>query len=150
MGYVPKRNLYKLIFEDPDLEGLEVTTRPQTIDSITALYDLAERVAGMDVAKPDIKMLRQMAQAFAPALVSWNVEEELETEDGQTARVPVPATADGLCTQEITFLLTIINAYVTAMTQAPPPLPAALSSGGNSPEESTPGLASQSRSLPSS
>jgi hypothetical protein len=79
---------------------------------------------------------------FARVIVSWNVEDD----DGQ----PVPPTVQTLLDQDFAFLMAIMNSWVTAMSQAPPPLPGTSGSGGTSPEASIPGLAESSSALPSS
>lgn len=143
MGYKPKRTLYELTFEDPDLEGLEVTTRSLSVDSLTQMYDLVARVQDMDENNPALlAMIGQLTERFARVLVSWNVEDDDDK--------PVPCTAAGLQSLEIGFLLQIIDAWASAMVQAPPPLPNSSSSGPPSPEKPTLALAAQSRSLPSS
>ena len=82
-----------------------------------------------------------MFAQFAALLVSWNVEDD----DG----APVPATLEGVLTQEPAFVQSVIRMWVENITQAPPPLPGGSRSGGTSAAESTLGLAASSRSLPS-
>ena len=137
MGYKPKRTLYNLTFEDPELEGLKVTTKSLPVDSLLEMLELADQADG---EKPDMAAIEKLLGRFARVLVSWNVEEDDDT--------PVPATKEGLLGQDIDFLLQIITAWAKAMVQAPPPLPGASPSGATSPEESLQ-LASQSSSLPS-
>src|SRR5487761_1846528 len=48
--------------------------------------------------------------------------------------LPVPATFEGLFSQDFGFVMPVIERAAAAMTQAPPPLPAGSPSGGISPE----------------
>jgi hypothetical protein len=144
VGYKPKRTLYQLTFEDPDLEGLEITTRRVSVDGLMKFVDMFETVQQVDKDnfKPsDLKILKDMFEAFTKVLVSWNIEDD----DDQ----PVPRTVEGLLSLDIEFVLPVIEAWITGMVQAPPPLPAAASSGETSQEASL-ALASQSQSRPSS
>lgn len=144
--FVPKRTLYKLTFEDPDLEDLEVTCKGTTMRGLLNLADLADKLEDLDAESLDSGQLRKqlegMLAPFGRLLESWNVADE-EGSD-------VPANLDGLLDQEMPFIVAILTGYTTAMTQAPPPLPAASTSGATSPEESSLDLASASTALPSS
>jgi hypothetical protein len=140
MGYKPKRTLYKLTFDDPDLDGLEVETRSVSIDGLLSFFDLLEKAQAMDEEAPDLTVFADVAERFAKVLVRWNVEED----DG----TPVPATAGGLLSQDIGFMVQILDAWTAAMSKAPPPLPGASKPSVPPPEESL-GLASQSAPLPS-
>ena len=133
MGYKPRRTVYKLDFSETEHAGLEVTIRSAPIEQLLALEEFGEQDGlGADAA-------RDMFRQFASLLVSWNVEDD----DGQ----PVPATYEGVITQEPEFIQELIRMWLVNMTQAPPPLPAGSSSGATSPEEQTLGLDASSRSL---
>lgn len=141
-GFRPARTLYKLDFSRTELAGLEVTTRAVSVDGLTAIIDLAATMdAGDDAGVEDVAKVGELFGRFAAVLVSWNIEDD----DGQ----PVPATREGLGTLYFPFVMTVIMAWITEMSQAPPPLPGSSGSGGSSAEASL-GLASSSRSLGSS
>lgn len=143
MGYKPKRTLYQLTFEDPDLEGLEVTTRGMSIEGLRDFVGLLEQLQvaapGGDTAK--LELLDRFFGAFGRVLVSWNVEDD----DDQ----PVAPTAEGLAALDPEFVIQIAEAWLTGVVQAPPPLPASSGSGTTSPGEPIPALAESSRSLKS-
>lgn len=141
-GYKPRRTLYRLTFEDPDFDGLEVTCKGASIERLMEIAALGDLLEAMDQENPDLQQLRTMFAPFAAVLVSWNVVDDDEQ--------PVPATLDGLLAQEVDFASEIMTGYVRAMTQAPPPLPGASTSGASSPAPPTPGLAAASTALPSS
>lgn len=146
-GYKPKRTIYKLDFSGTELEGLEVGARGSSMgevleilegaDSISDLQELDEQADAARIAE----QLRAQIAPFARKLVSWNLLDDADE--------PVPASLDGLLTQELGFIVTLITAYGKAMTQAPPPLPATSPSGSPSQEELAT-MASLSSSLPSS
>lgn len=128
MGYRPKRKQYKLIFTDPDMAGLEVIATGMRMEMLIRSAGLSGRSAeevGQDSAAVDV-----LFSGFAATLVSWNVEDD----NG----VPVPATKEGLYTQELAFVLEIIGAWTSAVASVPENL-----SGG-----STPGVQSLAASIP--
>jgi len=116
-GYRRKRTTYRLRFEDPAMEGLEVVARSasvQTLLKITSLADLATE-------SPETKVVHEVLALFGDSLVSWNLEDD----DGH----PVPADAMGLASQDMDFVMAVIMAWVQAVSQVAPPLPAASSPG---------------------
>jgi hypothetical protein len=151
-GYRPKRTLYKLNFAETEHDGLEVLARATSVDGLLGFIDLGGALSGLDdelktaTEAGDAEELAALKERirgvfapFAKVLVSWNVEDD----DG----APVPPTLDGLLSQELPFVGQIIEAYVSAMATAPPPLNSRSASGGTSPEAPPPGLASASKSL---
>jgi hypothetical protein len=150
MGYQPKRTIYKLDFSGTEYDGLEVFARATSLDGLMQLINVA---ASMDAlqerlnSSTDAAALRELQTgirtAFAPfgrALEQWNVDDE----HGD----PVPADLDGLLSQELPFISQIVMAYISVMSQAPPPLQSASPSGGNSPEAAL-AKVSRSRNRPS-
>ena len=151
-GYRPKRTTYKLNFSETEHAGLEVLARATSVDGLLGFIDLGASLDGLDgrlraaTESGDAeqlaalkKKIRDTFEPFARVLVEWNVEDD----DG----TPVPATLDGLLSQELPFVGQIIEAYVGAIATAPPPLSPASSGGETSLEELPPGLASASKSL---
>ncbi len=148
--YKRKRTLYQLTFEDPDLEGLEVTTRRVSIEGLkrfAEMFDTAQSL-GLDVPgddkalKPEhLGLIEQLFAAFARVIVEWNLDDDDDE--------PVPATTEGLLSLDLDFGMKLVESWIAGMVVAPPPLPGSSPSGGNSPEEQTPGLAEASRSLKS-
>lgn len=144
MGYRPQRQLVKLDFSETELAGLEVTTSRISIDGLLEFYRLIDRAEQLDpkTLKPeDVELVDDLLTRWARVLHSWNVEDD----DGQ----PVPATREGLGTQDIEFVLPVIVSWAAAVSTAPPPLNGASPSGGSSPEVSL-DLAAASQSQPSS
>lgn len=141
MGYVPKRTLYKLDFSQTEYAGLEVTTRSASMDVLLEVLELSDLFEQSGIKAIDKKQLDAVFGLFGQVLHSWNVE----TEDRQ----PVPATKDGLLSQDPEFVMAVVAAWAGEMTQAPPPLPGGPNSGATS-KEAALQLASLSQSLPSS
>jgi hypothetical protein len=108
VGYRVKRKVYKLVFADEEMAGLEVVARSMTTGQ---LIELNGKDSGHGA----------QSDAFASALVSWNLEDE----DG----APVPATLEGIRSLEVDFTLKIMNAWLDAVNGVSAPLDPS-SSGG--------------------
>jgi len=145
VGYKPKRTLYKLHFENPDLEGLEVVTRSVSMEGLVKLLGLAEGFEAADerqLTAEDMAKVEELLRLFARMLVEWNVEDD----DDQ----PVPANYEGLASQDFAFVLEIITAAGAGLMQAPPPLPGSSGNGQPPTGPESLDLASSSTALPSS
>ena len=143
MGFKPQETLYKLDFSDTELSGLHVTMRSM---SIAKLFDLAEMAERAKDGVLTVAEARQMRRDFAAALVEWDVERD--PVEGESGDQPVPATYEGVISQDPVFIGQIIQAWDEAMSQAPRPLRSASAAGAS--QEASLGLAESSRNLPSS
>lgn len=132
---------YRLVFEDdPDFEGLVVRARGLTVEQLleaTALADLAEAdidglaAQGRGLTPEQRDQVRRLFEMFAERLVSWNVEDEgPDGPDGEG--VPVPATLEGVLSQESTGVLRIIRTWLTAVAGVPSSLGKGSTSGATS------------------
>lgn len=122
MGYKRAKKIYRLKFEDPEMEGLEVDTTGASIDEFTALTDLTDlsefAVDGVEITKENLAQVAGAAakvddlfRAFAKHLVSWNLEDD--GSDGDA--IPVPATFEGVKSQDAEFILELIAAWMEAV-----------------------------------
>lgn len=127
MGFKREPKLYRLKFEDPSMAGLEVDAKSLSTGAFLEVAGLADAVKGDSL---DAAAARKLFEVFAGALVSWNLEDEHDQ--------PVPATYEGVVSQDMDFVLEIIMAWIGAMSSVDTPLPGALNSGGTSPEASLP------------
>jgi hypothetical protein len=123
MGFVNEETVYKLVFEDPKYAGLEVKAG-----------SVAAKVL-LDIAKIDLNRATQaeleiVFKIFAAAIVEWNLEKPQGT--------PVPATLDGLLSQDLPFVLSMIMAWMQAIASVPDSLKAKLSAGRPLAEQSIP------------
>jgi len=140
MGFEAPRIIVKLDFAGTDLEGLEVRMRSQSVGELSqatsrmaAMAVVAKRMLDMDASDEEsakkafadidadsVSGVREVFQDFAAHLVSWNLQE-----DG----VPVPATLEGVNTQDSTFILRLSRAWQEALSGVGNPLPSGSSSG---------------------
>lgn len=113
MGFKANRTVYKLVFDDPDLDGLVVSIRSGTLaerqefDEITTNADLFE--------------------FFPRLLVEWNVEGD----DDQ----PLPLTAEGIRQLEPLTFQAIQSGWINAIREVPAPLEAPSNDGETSESE---------------
>lgn len=112
MGFKHQAKVYRLVFDDPALNGLEVKARSL---SIGELNDDEVRVF----------------ESFAKALVSWNLEDE----DGN----PLPATLEAIESYpDAEFMTTLVSAWVNAITGVDKDLGKDSTSGKSFPEDTIP------------
>lgn len=120
MGY--QRSLLKLVFQDPEFEGLEVTMRRPSIGRLHPLAALQETVRDPDVgADATMAAMDQILATLAESLASWN----LETDQG----APVAPDLEGLRGQDPVFIMTVMEAWLDAAVGVAPPLPRPSSDG---------------------
>jgi hypothetical protein len=131
MGFTRQRKVYRLRFDDEEMAGLVVRARSVPLGAFLDMLQLmdieidAGKVSGEDALKLD-----QLFERFSKALVEWNLEEP----EG----VPVPATFEGLKSQDIDFTMLIIRAWIAALSQVPDFLPPGSFNGERSLELSMP------------
>ena len=109
MGFTPKRVTYSIDFEGTDLQGLEVTVRSLSLGEYLGVIG-ARRLADVRSrgwTDEDRGAMRELYDAFAGALVSWNVEDD--------AGDPVPATKEGVYGQDFAFMLPVALAWLNAL-----------------------------------
>jgi len=123
MGYTPKRRVFRLRFEDEEYDGLVVKVRSTSVGRLLEFMGFLAMDTD-DLTPADVEKITGLFEAFAEVLAEWNVE----TEDGE----PVPATLDGVRTQDADFVMAIMRVWFQAVTQPPAPLPATSSAGGPS------------------
>lgn len=123
-GYKREKPLYKLVFEDEQFDGLEIMAKSLPLGEFLELQKLQARA----VDDPDAG--EQVIRRLSDVLVSWNLEDD----DGQ----PVPATFDGLASQDFPFVLAIFQAWQEAVSSVPNRSPGGSNGGGTSPELSLP------------
>lgn len=134
MGYKPKRTVYRLKFQDAEFDGLEVDATSLPVGELLQLIDIAvslPRDADHKKLTPEqMKMVRDLFEGFARALKRWNVEDDDDR--------PVPATVEGLYSQELTFVMQIIGAWMETIGSVNKDLGKASTSGLQFPEGSLP------------
>ena len=124
MGYVRKRRVYRLRFEDEELDGLVVKVRSASVGRLLEFMRFLAGLSDDDLIADDVEKFAGLFESFAEVLEEWNLEDE----DGR----PVPATLEGVRTQDADFVMDIMRVWFQAVTQPPGPLPATSSAGGPS------------------
>ena len=115
MGYRRQRKVFRLRFEDEP--GLEVHVYSVPLGTITGMLDMVKDLSAEGVRRGGAEVLAQVDElfgVFVGALKEWN----LELEDG----TPVPATVDGLKTQDLDFCLELVLAWMEAVGDVSAPL----------------------------
>jgi len=123
-GYVRKRRVYRLQFEDEELDGLVVKVRSASVGRLLEFMRFLAGLSGDDLTADDVEKFAGLFESFADVLQEWNVEDE----DGR----PVPATLEGVRSQDGDFVMDIMRVWFQAVTQPPAPLPATSSAGAPS------------------
>jgi hypothetical protein len=142
-GYQRKKKIYKLIFADEEMNGLEVRCHSISIETmleLTALAGLAGKALS-EFTTDDYDSVNTVFEAFSGALVSWNLEDE----DGN----PVPATLEGVKTQDLDFIDVIIKAWMERVAGISDPLARNSTAGQRSLEASIPMVTSSPSQLSS-
>lgn len=119
---------YKLTWGDGDYEGLEVMMRSLPIHQFLEFTEMASQVA--ENPQLQAKYTRMTFTTFASALISWNLTDEFDED--------VPATLNGVMTQELGFIFMIFTEWQKQMGGVSDPLPRASVAGERSVEASIP------------
>jgi len=129
MGFSYRRVLV-LEFEDPSFEGLEVKA---AVPSLGAFMDVMAAADEQEAATTGVQMrdaANALLELFAPVLVSWNLEDT----DGN----PIPTTVDGLRSQDMALVTSIVTAWRRGMSEVSGPLDETSTDGAPHPEASIP------------
>jgi hypothetical protein len=132
-GYRKKPKLYTLKWAEGDeLHGLEVTTKGASIERLTSLAGMAQKVRGDDA---DVAMALAEADklfgAFAACLVSWNLEDE----NG----APLPPTYEAITgLDDFDFVIDLVTTWLDAVSGVDNPLPQGSANGASALEASLP------------
>ncbi len=121
MGYKAKKKLYKLIFADEDMNGLEVIATSISMERILRMQELS--AAGEQTTRSPAAF-RELVETLAGAMLSWNLEDEFDQ--------PVPVTVAGILAQDPEFVMEIVSSWTLAITGASGPLGDGSTSGGSS------------------
>lgn len=99
MGY--QRKLYKLTFADPEFEGLEIITRPMSMEVAISLQGSLPK----DVSNPTPEEIRASFEPFVKSVIGWNLEDY----EGN----PLPKTVEALMTLDVPFVNTVVTTWMT-------------------------------------
>lgn len=138
MGFV-RSKIYRLRFEDPDFEGLEVRA---TAPSLGERLEVSELFSG-DHEGESVKERNSRVVKIYEAMMKHFVEWNLENADGS----PVACDIYGLLTQDREFVDALAAAWLAVAVTVEPPLSKGSNGGGQFPEELIP-MDELSSSLP--
>lgn len=114
MGFKRPAKVYKLLFEDDDMAGLEVKARSMSTGDLLDMAPLLDMKMSNAPTADELEQVRDLLERFAEVLISWNLEDEDDE--------PIPATLEGLLSQDIAFVMDIVQAWADAVSGVPAPL----------------------------
>lgn len=135
MGF--QRSTLKLVFDDPELEGLEVRAHRLSAGALLTISRMRNADWNGDGGAQAVD---DLAGQLVTALIDWNLEDENE--------VPVELTARNLADVDYKMLFAISDALLGASSGVSRPLPQPSSDTDTSVEASIP-METLSESLPS-
>jgi hypothetical protein len=127
VGY-KRSKIFRLVFADEEFEGLEIRAKSVPVGEFLKITELMELDDSADFGVEDMEKITDLFQSFATALVSWNLEDDNDK--------PIPATLEGLHSQDLDFVLEIIKAWMSAVSSVPKSLGKDSVSGVTFPEAS--------------
>lgn len=104
MGFEVPQNTLRLVFTDPSYSGLEVTCRVASLDEMRTAAAL-DQVDPHNVRPEDLDAVNKLLDAFAGALVEWNLT---------AGKRKVPATRKGVGSLSLTFAMQLVGAWLEA------------------------------------
>lgn len=130
MGFQAPHKVYKLTFEDPEYEGLEVRVKSSEFGTFLDIAQLMDLDTDADVTAKDVEDINALFGYFVDAIIDWNLEDD--------GGVPVPQTVKGLRTLDLGFVMDMVQAWVRALKGTSPGLSRPSGSGEPSLEASIP------------
>lgn len=121
MGFRRVPRPYRVRFdEDHELHGLEVVMRAPSIAEMTELAGGADELGAGTATGSQIEAL---FRKLAGCLISWNLED--------AAGADVPATYEGLRSQDMGLVQAVLEGWLSAVTEPGPTSPTASTGGGD-------------------
>jgi hypothetical protein len=159
-GYKRNRKIYNLVFNDPDMNGLEVKTRSTSLGGFLKIVELAMKMQLDGTSELDVGAVEDLFGRFSRVIISWNLEDDAREcrdcsagwfdldevacpkcghEDWSVVEdAPVPVTKKALLDQDLDFVMAIVNAWTSAVGDVGDDLKKGSTSGGKFPEVSIP------------
>lgn len=137
-----RRRVYELDFKP--YPGLVVRCRKPSFRALERLTEVT-LVLGDDLAGESLPGVTRMDawgelfRAFAESLVGWSMSDQ---------GLPVPATVDGVLSQDLDFLLDLARTWYTVVVAAPPPDPEPAAAAPREVEPETDDLEDELAQLP--
>lgn len=125
MGY--KRNkVYKLVFADQDMEGLEIRVRAASVADMIE----ASKYTGIRISSEKIPALCDL---MASKIIDWNLEYPDEDSDEI-----MPISGASITAQDLGFAKNVLDAWLDTVVGVPTPLDQPSTDGEQSVEHSIP------------
>jgi len=105
MGYKRQRKIFKLVFEDPDMEGLVVRCRSTSVRQFLDIQTMAQNAKGE--GSDELAGVKALLATFATVIIDWNMEDDDDT--------PIAPTAETLLDEDFDFVMVMVNAWIEAM-----------------------------------
>lgn len=132
-GWEGGQNIYHLDFQDPQFAGLDVRAKGVPMRKFLDWMrsgSLTTMVGGtIELTPATGEVVAEFFEEFGRALIEWNL-----TNGG----VPVPATLDGLLSQDPRWVMDVMGAWMQGVMGTSAPLGAGSNSGAPFPEASIP------------
>ena len=106
----PEKTVYNLKFEG-GLEGLDVKATALPLGDFLEINELAIMVGQETDPEKLVEKTDLLFRRFAEHLIEWNVDDDNDE--------PVPATFEGVKTQELPFVQEVIRAWMDAIASIP-------------------------------
>lgn len=117
MGYV--RSTLKLVWpDDSEFSGLQVHMKRLSIKKLMEVQSLQDLRESTDMAE-SMAAMSSILDTLAGALISWNLEDEVEQEDGSTTVMPVPCTRAALDDQDVALVLDLVSNWISVASSVP-------------------------------
>lgn len=142
-GYSGGKRVYRLTFEDPDMDGFVLRAKSVSMRKLLDLARLDTTVIGRaahDLSDEDVELLLRILGDFAGCIVEWNLLDD----DGEA----VEPTVDNLLDQDPNWVLRVFMVWMTAIAGVSAPLARPSGNGQQFPGGSVP-MAPPSTSPPS-
>lgn len=109
MGYKARKKIFKLVFDDDELEGLEVRVTSLPMRDFLEVAKAASRLESVVVPmEDDMESVTGLFERFIENVKSWNLEDE----DGSM----VPVSVDGLLALDLQLVLHILQSWLKAIS----------------------------------
>lgn len=137
MGFKRNKKVLKLVWpEGNENHGLEVRATSCPTGDLLKIVNMAKAIK-QDEGNTDPSIVEDMFGSFAKCLVSWNLEDDVLTDEGPVVQA-VPATVEGLKSQDFDFVMDLIKAWIGAVSQVSEDEGKGSASGERFPEASIP------------
>lgn len=125
VGFKPKHKVYKLVFADPDMEGLVVRARSTSVEQFLEIQAMADSTDENSA----VESLKTLFTTFVSLVIEWN----LEADDSEEI---LPLEAKSLLIQDLDFAMAMVHAWIQAVAGVPDAVGKASTSGATALEGS--------------